>query len=256
MRKGIATLAVVTTSILAVARMACAQAPSIARLVYFTAQPGSRQQVEDAIKKQMDWRREQKDSWRWLTWEYASGEVPRYCVATFGHDWADFDAMPLAGRAEEAGGGLASTLSAMPPAVQYFEHLEEVSDFGNRTNAPTLAEISVYQLHYGKKAQFYAALREFHEALSRAGGVNRYEWFELRSGGETPQFLLMVPRANWAAFDMRTDALRDALEQALGKRKAAKVFEQFTAAVKKHVRSAVRLRPDLSLLPASGGSKP
>ncbi len=256
MRRSIWALATVTISVLAVVRMVCAQDQSIARLVYFSAQPDSRAQVEDAIKKQMDWRREQKDSWRWLTWEYASGEVPRYCVATFGHDWADFDAMPLAGRAEEAGGGLASTLSVMPPAVQYFEHLEEVSDFGNQTNTPTLAEISLYQLHYGKKAHFYAALREFHDALSRAGGGNRYEWFELRSGGETPQFLLMVPRANWAAFDVRTDALRDGLEQALGRRKAARVFEQFAAAVKSHVRSAVQLRPDLSLLPASGGSRP
>ena len=157
MRKSNLPLAIVTISILAGVRVVCAQEPSIARLVYFTAQAGTRAQVEDAIKKQMDWRREQKDSWRWLTWEYASGEVPRYCVATFGHGWADFDGMPLAGRAEEAGGGLASALSATPPAVQYFEHLDEVSDFGNQTNTPTLAEISVYQLHYGKKAQFYAA---------------------------------------------------------------------------------------------------
>ena len=256
MRRSILALAIGTVSSLALVRMVCAQDQSIARLVTFSAPPGSHAQIEDVITKQMDWRREQKDSWRWLTWEYASGEVPRYCVATFGHAWADFDEMPLAGRAEEAGGGLASTLSAMPPAVQYFEHLEEVSDFGNQTNTPTLAEISLYQLHYGKQAQFYAALRAFHDALSRAGGVNRYEWFELRSGGETPQFLLMVPRANWAAFDARTDALRDALEQALGKRKAARVFEQFTAAVKMHVRSAVRLRPDLSLLPAPSDSRP
>ncbi|MCZ7640834.1 MAG: hypothetical protein M5U12_35125 [Verrucomicrobia bacterium] len=256
MRKGISTLALLTISMLAVVRMALAQDPSIARLVHFSAPPASRVQIEDAIKKQMDWRREQGDSWRWLTWEYASGEVPRYCVATFGHDWADFDAMPLAGRAEEAGGGLASTLSALPPVVQYFEHLAEVSDYGSPTNTPTVAEISLYQLHYGKQAQFYAALREFHAALSRVGGVNRYEWFELRSGGETPQFLLLLPRANWAAFDVRTDALRDALEQALGKRKAARVFEQFTAAVRLHVRCAVRLRPDLSLLPAAGDSRP
>jgi hypothetical protein len=131
---------------LAAGRVACAQDQSVARMVYFSAQPGSRTQVEGAIKKQMDWRREQKDSWRWLTWEYASGELPRYCVATFGHAWAD--------------------------------------------------------------------------------------------------------------FHLRTDALRDSLEQALGKRKAAKVFGQFTSAVKTHQRSAVRLRPDLSLLPGSGGSKP
>ena len=35
--------------------------------------------MEEAIKKQMDWRREQKDDWRWLTWEYVSGEAGPLC---------------------------------------------------------------------------------------------------------------------------------------------------------------------------------
>jgi hypothetical protein len=139
-------------------------------------------------------------------------------------------------------------LSSTPPVVQYFEHLDEVSDFGAQTNTPTLAEVSVFQLHYGKTAQFYSALREFHAALSRDGGTARYEWFELRSGGDKPQFMLLLPRANWAAFDTRADLLFDSLEQMVGKKKAAKLIEQFTSTVKSHQRCAVRLRPDLSLL--------
>jgi hypothetical protein len=120
----------------------------------------------------------------------------------------------------------------------------------DETNTPTLMEISIFQLHYGKTDQFYTALREFHDALSRGGVVNRSGWFELRSGGDTPQFLLMVPRANWKAFDTRADQFLDRVEEMLGKKKAAKFFEQFTSAVKSHQRSAVRLRPDLSLLSA------
>ena len=140
--------------------------------------------------------------------------------------------------------------------VQYFEHLEDVSDFGTETNTPTLAELSIFQLHYGKTAQFCMALREFYDALSRVGGVNRYEWFDLRSGGDTPQFMLMVPRANWEAFDTRADLFLDQLEQTLGKKQAAKLFEQFTSAVKSQQRSAVRFRSDLSLLPIQKGPKP
>jgi hypothetical protein len=256
MRRSVFVLAVVILSLAATNRIVCAQSASAARLVSFNAKPGSRVQLETAIKQQMDARREQKDPWRWLTWEYLSGEVPRYCVATFGHEWAEFDRAPADGRAEESGGAAAAALSSEPPRVQYFEHLEEVSDFGTQTDTPTMAEISLFQLHYGRKAQFCAALREFHEALSRAGSGQRYEWFELRSGGDTPQFMLLVPRVNWEAFDLRADLLQECLEKAMGKRKANKVFEQFTAAVKSHQRSAVRLRPDLSLLPSSGDSRP
>ena len=256
MKRNALSLAILTISLVAVSRMAFAEGPSVARMVFFNAKPGSKAPLEEAIKKEMALRREEKDPWRWLTWEYVSGEVPRYCVATFGHAWPEFDQAAAAGRSEENSGAGAAALSSNPPVVQYFEHLEDVSDFGTQTNTPTLAEISIFQLHYGKTAQFYTAVRGFHDALSRAGGLNRYEWFELRSGGDTPQFMLMVPRANWEAFDTRAELFLDRLEQALGKKKAAKLFEQFTSAVKSQKRSAVRLRPDLSLLPIQKSPKP
>jgi hypothetical protein len=249
MRRNTFNLARLIILLIGVSRMAFAEGPSVARMVFFNAKPGFKAPLEEAIKKQMDWRREQKDPWRWLTWEYLSGEVPRYGVATFAHTWAEFDHALAGGQAEDAAGAAASMLSPTPTVVQYFDHLDDVSDFGTQTNTPTLMEISIYQLHYGKTAQFYKALREFHDALSRGGAASRYEWFELRSGGDTPQFMLLVPRANWEAFDTSAELFLDRLEQALGKKKAAKLFEQFTSAVKSHQRSAVRLRPDLSLLP-------
>ena len=248
------TLAVLTISLVAISRLVFAEGPSVARMVFFNAKPGSKAPLEEAIKKHVAVRREETNQWRWLTWEYASGEVPRYCVATFGHAWAEFDHPPAGGQAELAVDA-ASMLAATPPVAQYFEHLDEVSDFGTQTNTPTLVEISTFQLHYGKTGQFYAALREFHDALSRGGGVNRYEWFELRSGGDTPQFMLMVPRANWEALDTNADLFLNRLEKMLGKKKAAKLFEQFTSAVKGHQRSVVRLRPDLSLLPTRKGAE-
>jgi hypothetical protein len=249
MKRSTFTLTIFMVSLVAVSRTAYAEGPSVARLVFFNAKPDSKAPLEAAIKKQMDWRRDQKDPWQWLTWEYLSGDVPRYGVGTFGHAWSEFDQAPAGGQAEDATGGAAAMLSPTPPMVQYFDHLDDVSDFGTQTNTPTLMEISIFQLHYGKTTQFYKALREFHDALSRGGAVTRYEWFELRSGGDTPQFMLLVPRANWEAFDTRADLFLDRVEEMLGKKKAAKLFEQFTSAVKNHQRSAVRLRPDLSLLP-------
>ena len=147
--------------------MAFAEGPSVARMVFFNAKPGSKAPLEEVIMKEMALRREEKDPWRWLTWEYVSGEVPRYCVATFGHAWEEFDQTTAAGRSEESIGAGAAALSSNPPVVQYFEHLDEVSEFGTQTNTPTLAEISVFQLHYGKTAQFYTAVRGFHDALGR-----------------------------------------------------------------------------------------
>lgn len=236
-------------------RPACAE-DAAALLLSFHVKPGATTQFEEALKQQMEARRAQKTPWRWLTWEYVSGELPRYCVGSFGHVWADFDQPTETVRAEEGRIAAAAALSSQPPTAQYYEHLEEVSDFGSASDAPRLAEISIYRLHYGKVAQFYAALREFRDAMSRTGSGQRFEWFQLRSGGDTPQFMLMVPRENWGAFDASTADFYERLEKTFGKKKAKRVFDQFTSAVKSHERSAVRLRLDLSLVPASGNPGP
>jgi len=254
MRKNLFVIAGVLLALAASTRLAAAQGAT-AQLLFFNLKPGARAPFEEAIKQQMEARRAHKSSWRWLVWEYASGELPRYCVASFGHAWADFD-HPAETAQSEAHIAAAAALSTQPPTAQYFEHLEEVSDFGSQTNAPTVAEISLYQLHYGKKAQFYSAIREFHDAISRTGSGQRFEWFELRSGGDTPQFMLFVPHGNWAAFDVSATDFQERLEKALGKKKTRQVFEEFTSAVKSHQRNAVRFRPDLSLLSVANNSKP
>jgi hypothetical protein len=62
-----------------------------ARFLFFDVKPGAKAQFEQAIREQMEARRSKGESWRWLAWEYVTGGVPRYGLASFGHDWADFD---------------------------------------------------------------------------------------------------------------------------------------------------------------------
>ena len=241
-------LLVLSAGFIAIDPNARAEDPSVARMVFLEAKPGTKARLEKAIKKQMDWRRSQKDDWQWLTWEYVSGESGRYGVATFGHAWEDYDREKVAPWVEELNGAALTASSATAPLVQYFDHVDEVSAFGSGTNAPTMAEIAIFQLQFGKTSQFYEAVRQFHEALQQAGSGERYEWFELLSGGELPQFMLFLPRPNWAGFDTRSELLMDALEKSAGSEKAKTLIAQFNASVKTYQRYAVRLRPDLSKL--------
>jgi hypothetical protein len=255
MKRNVLFLLVVATTLLAWNRNFASEGALVARLASFRVKPGARAQMEDAIKKQMDWRRDQKDEWRWLTWECVSGEAGRYTVATFGHAWQDFDQPKVSPLVEEVNQGALSAVAATAPVIQYFDHLEEVSAMGAATESPTLAELTIFQVQFGKTAQFYAALREFHAAMQKAGSPARYEWFELLSGGESPQFMLFLPRRDWAAFDARGGALPGALEKSVGEKKARQVFDRFTASVKISQRSAIRLRPDLSCLGPSTATK-
>jgi hypothetical protein len=244
-------LAFVTISLITFSTIVSAETPSVARMVFFHAKPGTNAKMEEAIKKQMDWRREQKDDWRWVTWEYLSDEAGRYAVATFGHAWQDYDQPKISPLVEEVFQGALANLCLTPVVIQYFDHLEEVSALGTAKETPNMAEIAVFQVQFGKTVQFYEAVRQFHHALRKAGSPQRYEWFELLSGGEEPQFMLFLPRRNWAAFDTQSGFLLEVLEKSVGTKKASELFAQFTATVKNCRRYAVRLRPDLSNLPTS-----
>ena len=244
-------LAFVTIFLITFSTIASAETPSVARIVFFQGKPGINLQIEEAIKKQMDWRREQKDDWRWLTWEYVSDEVGRYAVATFGHAWQDYDQPKISPWVEEVSQGALASLSVTPVVIQYFDHLDEVSALGTEKETPNMAEIAVFQVQYGKTAQFYEALRQFHRALQKARSPQRYEWFELLSGGEEPQFMVFLPRRNWAAFDTKRDFLFEALKKSVGAKRSNELFAKFTAVVKNCRRYAVRVRTDLSNLPTS-----
>jgi len=251
MKRSVFCFAFVAILLITFSSIASAEPSSVARMVFYQAKPGAKAQMEEAIKKQMDWRREQKDGWGWLTWEYVSDEVGRYAVATFGHAWQDFDQPKILTLLEE---GLQKDLASLcltPVVVQYFDHLEEVSALGAVKETPTVAEIAVFQVQFGKAAEFYEAIRQFHQALRKAGSPERYEWFELLSGGEEPQFILFLPRRNWAAFDTQSGFLLEVLKKSVGTKKASELFAQFNATVKTCRRYAVRLRPDLSNLPTS-----
>ncbi len=252
MKRSVLCLAFLSISLIMISPVVSAESPSVARMVFFQAKPGTKAQMEEAIKKQMDWRREQKDDWRWITWEYVSDEVGRYAVATFGHAWQDFDQPKVSPWVEEMFQGALANLCLTPVVIQYFDHLREVSSLGRVKETPTMGEIAVFHLQFGKTSQFYEALRQFHRALRKAGSPQRYEWFELLMGGEEPQFMLFLPRRNWAAMDEKRDFLFEALEKSVGATKSKELLAQFTATVKNCRRYVIGLRPDLSNLPASG----
>ena len=248
--------AIAAIGLLVVSGSVGAASPKVARMVFLNTKPGAKATMEAAIRRQMDWRREQQDDWRWLTWEYVSGDAGRYAVATFGHAWQDYDQSKVSPWIEEVDAGALAALSATPPQVQYYDHAEEVSAPGVAQDTPTLAEIAVFQLHFGKTASFYEAVGQFHAAFEKAESPGRYEWFELLNGGEGPQFMLFLPRRNWAAFDTPGELLMGALEKSVGQRRAKQITAQFSAAVKSYQRHAVRLRPDLSKLPAPVNPNP
>lgn len=226
-----------------------AEAQSVSRIVFVTAKPGVKAQLEQAIRTQMEWRRLQQDEWRWVVWEYVTGRSPgRYAIATFGHRWGDFDKPKVVPWVEEADNGSLAALCETAPVVQYFEHLDQVSRAGEENQELGMAEVVVFQLHFGKSAQFYETLPKFAQVMDKYKPSVRFEWFELLDGGETPLFMVIVPQASWSGFERMQESVMDQMVLMLGKEKALAVLDRLGASVKSQHRDLVRLRQDLSYL--------
>ena len=151
MRKGAIWMTIAAAWVAAMVGTSRAEVALVSRVVFLTAKPGMKAQFEEALKRQMEWRRDQKDDWRWVVWEYVSSEEwGRFAVATFGHTWEDFDRAKVTPWVEEVNEGALAALSSAPPLVQYFDHLEEVSSPGGDRYPLTLVELLSYQVHFGK----------------------------------------------------------------------------------------------------------
>ncbi|HBD08921.1 MAG TPA: hypothetical protein DCZ69_11735, partial [Syntrophobacteraceae bacterium] len=204
-------------------------------------------QLEQAIRTHMEWRRQQQDEWRWSVWEYVSGSSQgRYAVATFGHKWGDFDNPKVLPWVEETDNGSLTALCETAPVIQFFEHLGGVSRAGAGNQVPNMAEVAMFQLHFGKSAQFYETLPKFAQVMDKYRSSVRFEWFELLDGGETPLFMVVVPQANWSGFDNLKESVMDQMVLLMGKQKALALLDRMGASVKSQRRDLVRLRQDLS----------
>jgi hypothetical protein len=97
-----------------------------------------------------------------------------------------------------------------------------------------------------------AAIRKTEYPL--AGPIRCYE---LVSGGESPQFLLLADRANWAAFEPPTSKTLDAMmEAAYGKEQGAAILLTVRSAIRSQYLEAWQYRGDLSFVPESKVTPP
>jgi hypothetical protein len=97
-----------------------------------------------------------------------------------------------------------------------------------------------------KASPLHTAIRKTRYPIA---GATR--WFQLVSGGESPQFLLLSDRANWAAFAPTTHKGLDAMmEEAYGKEQGASILRAVRSAIRSQYLETWQYRPELSFLPA------
>lgn len=225
---------------------------NIAWIVFFQAKEGHNQQLEDGLKKHMAWHGEQGGTWAWDVWSYETGEASgSYGAGTFGHNWADFDNLDVDQEADAADVAANIVPHASPGAEwRYYQALMGIS---KPLDGPSpLAEVIVFRLHYGKDGEFMHLIKKFHQAIEKTMWPVNYTWYRLMNGGDMPEYVLVLPRENYAGMKGPDKNFVQMLTEAVGPMEAQMMLKHWSKVVKKESSSLIRSRPDLGYTPEGG----
>ena len=242
-------LVVLSLLLLALPVLAQEEEGTIARIVFFRAKPGMQQQLEEGLKKHMAWHKAQNDPWAWAVWSYISGEeTGMYGGGSFGHKWEDFDNPPVDLAAHRAD-LVENILPYVAPGRQwrFYQFLPKVSKPLGTPAA--MSKIVVLRVRFGKSAEFASLIKKFHEAIEKTNWPEHYGWYRLVNGGPGPEYVLVLPRENWASLKGPEKSFPAMLAEAVGQEEAAALLKRWGKVIKSESSTLTRNRPDLSYTP-------
>jgi hypothetical protein len=229
-------------------------AQSSGDIAYFhvnRVKPSMTAQYETARKRHWVWHQKMQDTWAYHVWQIVSGEASgTYMVCSFGHTWKEVDESDqlVGGEEDDPAAKVEPYLDAEPES--YYRYLPNLSLAPKDGFSPS-AKLAVtrWLLKQEDVERFIAAQSRIKNALEKAEYSGRLRWYQLVNGGETPQFLMLVDRDNWAAYEHAFDEnLDDIMEKTYGKDRAASIIGDVRRAVRSQYVETWQYRPDLSFV--------
>lgn len=228
------------------------EAGTAAFLFAYHPKPGMQAQFEEGYRRHLRWHEEKKDPLVWYGWYVSSGErTGMFIDGSFGAPFAAFDRRvePRADAADFAQTSAPFADTAFRSTYRLRRDLSTGQPLEDRRPSPQV-EVVHYVLHPGMEKDFEEVIDRLRAALAQAQGSPVHTWYELVVGGESPGYMLMVPRQGWADFEAAAPTLDAVLERAYGPEQARALSQSLAAAVD-HVRSELwSYRQDLSYFPA------
>jgi hypothetical protein len=226
------------------------QAGPLAEIHFNRIKPGMTQQYEAGRKKHMAWHKSQNDAWSWYVWEVLTGDgTGSYVVGTFQHNWKDLDAREKfnAGDTLDANASMGASLAS--EAMSYYVYRADLSLAPEAATPAPLISVTHFMVNQEGVNDFVEAVKKIGDAIKKTNyplaGPSR--WYQLVNGGETPHFVLVGDRANWAAFQPPTmKSLDTMVEEAYGKEAGDAILATLRKAVRSTYTETLQYRPDLS----------
>ncbi|MGH9793491.1 MAG: hypothetical protein ACRD5G_01850 [Candidatus Acidiferrales bacterium] len=253
-------LAVAVAFVLAVApgvwaQQAAAQKPGNIMRVYFAkAKPGSEAEYEAGRKRHVEAHKQMGDTWTWVTFQVETGDrAGTYDTVTFEHHWKEFDEWEQKhGDADAADAAKNLAPHSVDGGNSFFMYLRDASmtPAGQEMAPPDpLIELIHFELKIGASQEFERAITRTTEAIRKTKWATNFHWYSLVNGGQSPHYVLALPKKSWAEMEPPAMPFPVMLEKGLGAAEAKTVLAAFDRTVARESSEMLRFRPDLSYVP-------
>ena len=224
------------------------QTGDVAYIEMVRLKPGSEQQFETTLKRHWRWHGKMGEKWTYFVWSVDTGKSEGvYQITSFGHTWKEVD---------ESNALVAGTPGPEENPEPYHQSMQEsyyryrpdLSMAGPATTPLPVACVTQILLRP-------EAVHDFEIALRRLAKAKRPEafsahWYELVTGGEQPQFLVIEARPDWSSLRNKgeLDAIREAVYDGKVEEDTVKTF---WSSIRSIYAETWHYRSDLSRLAGS-----
>lgn len=222
-----------------------AQQGPAAHFFVYQVNPGAQGKFEDGYRRHLGWHRSHHDPLAWYGWIVADGKRAGFFIdASVGEPFAAFDHRV---DVEQDGADFRTSVTpyVTPQAQITYQLLSEVS-YGTpleKRKPSDTVQVTYFDLRPGTEARFEHALQAVRRALASTPNAPPHTWYRLVTGGDKPQYMLMVARANWASYDNFHKDIADLLAN------DQNALRDFSDAVRSSSSESWGYRADLSNLP-------
>jgi hypothetical protein len=239
-----ATAFVIIVAGLSMNSVAQAQGKFILSTTEFTVKNGHEKQFEDGIKAWKDCYLENKGEWTWTIWQRYNGKGSVYVLASRSENWAKFDD-------ENDEAGKKCHQIAMYQIVPHVESSENnfatsVPEWSKAT--PTdmgVIWVSFFQVE--NSVLFKEVVKEIGDIIQKAEGDKRSYWYDVDGGSpESADYYATTPYKNFAALDVKRDAVWEMVEKAKGKDETEKLRAKMRSSLKDSWAYLYKRMDDLS----------
>ena len=222
-----------------------AQQGPAAHFFVYQVNSGAQAKFEEGYRHHLGWHRSHHDPLAWYGWTVSDGKRAGYFIdASVGEPFAAFDHRV---DVEQDGADFRTSVTpyVTPQAELTYELLPGLSsDIPLEKHKPSdTMQVTYFDLRPGTEAHFEHALTVVRRVLASTPDAPPHTWYRLVTGGDKPQYMLMVARANWASYD---NFRRDIAGLLANDQNA---LRDFTDAVRSSSAETWTYRADLSNLP-------